>query len=683
MGRRDGLSQFSAVDLNGDGIKDLFVFDRVGDRVLTFISNGDGSDTMYTYAPEYESLFPSGLQHWAQLIDYNNDGIPDLFTYTQAPSWPGIRVYKGSRQNGKLQYDLVKPYLTFTDTPHGPIPIFTNLLDIPALVDVNGDGYLDILVYNEYGSTIGYYQNQSGQNGGTGAFDIDSFYYIQATTCWGNVSQNLQSNSITLNISCKGGASGIVPDTGTGQKGLRHSGNSLYPLTDPVYHDVDLLNGNLSYNDLFLLRNCGGTSGANVCEYDSIFLTCNVAIIMPTYPASFGIDINNDGINDLLVSPNIEGPYTNGAGSARNVKNVEFYKGTGDTGCWYAYQNDSFLVHHILDFGTMSRGQFYDFDGDGLLDIVVSSYGYFELNANNSSTIAFFKNTGTATQPQFTQVTLDYDSLSQLQIFDFNPAFGDMDGDGKNDIVAGDIDGNIYFLKNTASGGGSQFPVLTANWTQSMGIDVPLFSSPFIYDLNGDSLNDLIVGTQNGTLTYFWNFGTKQNPMFSPDSSNTFLGHISVEPGGATGGFGYSQPFIKVDSAGNQLLFIGSMTGDIHEYLINPNNLRAGPFTLIDSNYMHVFTGTTNTISIADINNDGKMEYLIGTAAGGLLIYSDSLWDSSALPLAVQDVAPAGENMHIYPNPAKKYFTCANATGFVNPQVEILNVTWRKNTRRN
>lgn len=51
--------QFSPIDLNGDNLKDLFVFDRAGDKVLTFINTGSGNDTAYTYAPQYESLFPA------------------------------------------------------------------------------------------------------------------------------------------------------------------------------------------------------------------------------------------------------------------------------------------------------------------------------------------------------------------------------------------------------------------------------------------------------------------------------------------------------------------------------------------------------------------------------------------------------------------------------------------------
>ena len=65
--------QFSAIDLNFDGIKDLFVFDKSGNRILTFLNNGTAGQPDYIYAPEYEQYFPA-LHDWATLIDYNKDG---------------------------------------------------------------------------------------------------------------------------------------------------------------------------------------------------------------------------------------------------------------------------------------------------------------------------------------------------------------------------------------------------------------------------------------------------------------------------------------------------------------------------------------------------------------------------------------------------------------------------------
>jgi len=61
-------AQFSTIHLNNDTIEDLFIFDRTGNKVLTFVNDGIGIG--YTYAPEYESQFPV-LQSWAILRDYN------------------------------------------------------------------------------------------------------------------------------------------------------------------------------------------------------------------------------------------------------------------------------------------------------------------------------------------------------------------------------------------------------------------------------------------------------------------------------------------------------------------------------------------------------------------------------------------------------------------------------------
>ena len=41
--------QISKMDLNFDSLEDLFVFDRTGNKITTFINNG----STYSYAPEY------------------------------------------------------------------------------------------------------------------------------------------------------------------------------------------------------------------------------------------------------------------------------------------------------------------------------------------------------------------------------------------------------------------------------------------------------------------------------------------------------------------------------------------------------------------------------------------------------------------------------------------------------
>src|SRR3990172_2656333 len=103
--------QFSDVDLNFDGIKDLFVFDRTGNKITTYINGGTPNKVDYTHAPQYEKMFPD-LQYWALLADYNCDGKEDIFTASIYPQAQAIRVYKNtSTSPNNLQFTLVNTVL--------------------------------------------------------------------------------------------------------------------------------------------------------------------------------------------------------------------------------------------------------------------------------------------------------------------------------------------------------------------------------------------------------------------------------------------------------------------------------------------------------------------------------------------------------------------------------------------
>jgi hypothetical protein len=388
---------------------------------------------------------------------------------------------------------------------------------------------------------------------------------------------------------------------------------------------------------------------------------------MPIFPAAFGVDADNNGLEDLLVAPNARQ-------GATDVNNVLLYKNTGNTACQFNYVSDTFLVHHSLDFGTDSKPVFFDFNGDGLKDIVVGNYGYFRPFTTYKSALAIYENTGTASNPKFELVTDDYNTFSNFNLIAMHPAFGDLDGDSKDDMIVGELSGFLHFFKNTGSAQ-ANFPSMTT--PQYFSLDVGQYSAPFIYDVNGDNLNDLVIGKRDGKISYFWNFGTTTAPLFHDDSVNTFLGNINVNLPGYLDG--YTSPYLEKDSANNLLLYTGSSRGLVFKYLVNQANLRSGAFQLIDSNILQQNIGSKSTISIADLNNDGHAEYLTGTSRGGLLLYSDTIWDNSTLPVAVNDVSGSHLSLYIFPNPANDYVTCVLKGGeLYEPAIEMLDMVGRR-----
>ncbi|MBL0308479.1 MAG: T9SS type A sorting domain-containing protein [Bacteroidetes bacterium] len=646
--------QFSEADINQDGIKDLFVFDRAGNRVMVYLGNGNGSntDTAFEYMPKYESLFPEGMMDFALLHDYNSDNIPDIFTHTSL----GTMVLKGSVHNGLLSFDTVSSLLRYQSGAFS-VNIWTASTDIPLFADVNGDGDIDVLSYGVFGTTMSYYENQTKENIGNPYFDIDSFRYEEVTQCWGNVAQNSLNNSFELNIVCKGNLAS--PDDGS----QRHAGNSLFGFDPDNDGDLDILNGNIGYGSLAFLKNCGTPLSAHICSLDSTYPSCDIPIHLPSYPAAYGFDADDDGREDLLIAPNT-------AVGSNDTRNVHYYHNTGNIACPMELVSDSFLVRHFLDFGTDSKPVFHDMNGDGIQDLIVGNYSYFHEEDLFKSSLAYLENIGTPTFPRFRLMTGDYDSLSKFNLVGMHPSFGDMDGDGLEDMIVGEVGGWLHFFKNTALSGAS-FPALTT--PQYFNLKVNQFSAPFIFDVNGDSLNDLLVGRDDGKISYFWNFGTKLNPIFSPDSVNHNFGFVNVKPYELAQGF--SAPTVIKDSADNLFLLIGSASGTVYQYFIDPTRLRSDSFPLIDSNYLKQDVGGKAVITFTDLNADGHLEYVLGNQRGGLMMFSDSLWDTSTVPFNHVAVIKNPNRLRLYPNPAKEYFVCEMDGGhFHQPVTTVYNL---------
>ena len=649
--------EFSSADINNDGINDLFVFDRSGNKVMVFTSGGAHNDTTYHYAPEYESVFPN-LTTWAVLRDYNHDGIPDIFTNqpgetlsngTVVPT--GIELYKGVRQQGNLHFDVDQYCLNYQSGGF-TTNLWANGLGVPSIVDVNHDGNLDILTFGVFGSTVIYYENVTAQQG----LPADSMIFSQVSNCWGNFYVSGTNLDVSLNVSCKGGSN-------DNPGGERHTGATMWPVEYGPEGNVNVLLSGAHVSSMVFMRNTGDTGMANMGWMDTLWPSCNTHIYQPLFPAAFQIDADNDGLNDLLITPNFGYPGS----PALNTNNVMFYHRVANDTCGYEYNgNDSFLVHTTLDFGTSSKAVFFDYNSDSLMDIVVGNLFYYNPVVAGVSQLALYRNVGSRTDPKFEQITTDYMNMSGYNLLNINPAFGDLDGDGKPDMLIGDANGDLDFFKNVGDTLAS-FPSMTA--ASYFGINVGTNAAPFIYDVNNDGLPDLVIGNMSGTLAYYWNYGTVTHPQFSVDSADPTFGHINVTLPTTT--VGNSQPFMMHDTAGKLLLFVGSDRGLVYEYLVDPSHLRNGTFARIDSNFLQHTVGSQATMQAHDLNGDGKMEYITGCSRGGLQLFSETIWDSTVI-LSNQNIEPVNHEIKVFPNPANDRFTCVISDyvgGALQPQM--------------
>lgn len=625
-------AQFSAVDLNNDAIDDLFIFDRTGNKIYTFLNHGTPNTVDYTYHPEYENAFPK-MENWALLLDYNCDDIADIFTFTNIPA-TGVRVYKGAyTTDNVITFEVADSLLEYPFNSF-EVNLYVSAVDIPAMADVNHDGDTDILTFQQNGGYVLYYENQSVEKG-NGCSELD---YIPVDQCWGDFFESGFVQADSLNVPCPF-FTGEDPDF-TGNSELRHSGSTLLAFDNDGDNDVELITGDISFTNIVYLHNGGSIADANITSQDTVFPSYNTSADVYTFPAAFLADVNNDGLKDLMVTPN------NQVGT-ENYKCVWYYSNEGNaTTASFDFQSETFFVDEMIEVGEGAYPVFFDADADGLQDLLVANYGYFNIDAQGiyDGQIACFRNTGTASAPAFQLVTTNYADILSLSVRGTYPAFGDLDGDGDADLITGRDDGTLLYFKNIAgTGNAANFVFNSQNYA---GIDVGNFSTPQLVDVNKDGLVDLLIGERDGNLNYFHNTGTAANPVFT--LTNSFFGQVDVrQPGYTTG---YSIPYLLQMQPGEAYtLLVGCERGFIFQYSGIDGNLN-GAFTKLDSTYASIQQGLRSSVSGGDIDADGKTELLVGNYRGGVTFYNDA--PNVSVPGIHQEIV-----LTIWPNPSSEIIT--------------------------
>lgn len=641
--------QWSAVDLNDDGVQDLYSFDRDGNVQLTYLFTGNPGEARYEFAPEFLAHFPV-VHDYVLLRDYNQDGAMDLFAYSGDEGVPGFKVYKGRFEDGHLAFDrLAFPQfffdvLTVTTGSGFVTNLEVNRLDYSAIDDLDNDGDLDILgIESSGGRQFVFYRNRAIEQG----FTLDTLIFKKESNCWAGLSIPTLTSSLNLSVhpdSCAPVMSPMI--NAVNRSGGLHGAGSLCTFDIDNDGDKELLYGDLQFPQIIMAKNGGTTAKAWATSQDSTFPSYNVPVNLDFFPASYVLDMDHDEKKDLVVSPNT-------FGNVRDRNAVWYYRNTGSAAMpVFSKTSESLIEQDMIDVGTTAQPAFVDYNADGLMDFVVGNFSAWTPSTQpNDAFIRLYLNVGTETEPVF--------ELSDNNLLNFNqysavasgfaPTFGDLDNDGDLDLLVGESSGTLFFVENKAGAGNPcTWGPVQPGWK---GIDVGQNATPCIFDVNKDGLPDLLIGNHRGLIKYFPNQGSTGNPQFHPNPdeapNNNFFGGISTQL--STTSTGYTAPVVlSFDTV--DYVITGSEKGFIEVYILDQDllDVPGGPFEIVSEQFGGLYEGTFSRISFANIDKDEYLDALVGNHRGGLSLFRS--------PFTVQGSVPAREALQelafdVFPNP--------------------------------
>jgi len=472
-------------DLDGDGRKDVAIATSTGASVMLARPGGTFA-TPVSYASALSN--PSGVA----VGDLNNDGRPDL----AFAGWYAVSV---RLNNGDGTF---APGVTTSGD---------GFLAGLAVVDVNGDGWNDLVSTSGSARGIAYFRNRgtgsffpqqtigagdnlpfaliAGDLTGDGRPEIVSFnshlggYGTSFSVYW-NLFGSLSTGteylpSIIPFSSAKTGA--ILDFTGDGTMDLVM---------------VDNLTG------LFLLRGNGTVGGLSYMTY----LNTGSQSAGTGLQAPVAADLDGDGILDLAAH-NV------------NLGTISLLRRTGA----------SLSIWKTLRAGTEAAGLVAsDLDGDLDVDLLVSGSGFLHTFENRGadkldpydpvatpgsilaaadlnrdgrvdivtgSSIGFGAGDGTFSAP-YSYSYFVYNSVTATTL--------DLDCDGRNDVVYGTSTGRVDGLFGPASGTRFSYGFVSSGTSGAKGMGAA--------DLDGDGRTDLAVANSDGTASIFRSDCTRTPP---------------------------------------------------------------------------------------------------------------------------------------------------------------------------
>lgn len=605
--------QIGNMDWNGDGIMDLWVFEKIGQRLIPMLRNT--STNTWEYNPTYRHAV-QGLRFFALSLDWNGDGSLDVVGYR----WDGLQVFLNQAPAGQPAVFSKPPLRCVSQYGVGFSGLFVPQDDLPAFADLDQDGDIDVLTFPLFGNCLEWHKNLSMETYGV----PDSTLFKLESSHWGFFKEGVNINNIVLNDSCSG--LGGLPQP-------LHSGAGRALLAADYNGDglPDLVMSEGGSPNIAWMKNGGSINQARMVELNVGFPSSfgGDTMMLNVFPAAFYADVTADGTSDLIVG-------TAGNDSPADALGTYVYPNLGSQN-QPAFNGNKmpFLQSEMMDLGTGAYPVSGDLNGDGIADLVVGS------SSQNGQTARLFL---LQSKPDSSLVLSDLpgNNGSILANYDLVPALGDLDNDGDLDLVVGTQTGDLFMIENLGNSTQPQFSLVHSSLAPNLG---QTYAAPELFDADADGDLDLVVGGRNGRLAFYRNQGNSGQPQFGI-AETLFLGQVeTVDP--SVGSSGYSVPRF-FQNQGLPELMVGNYRGTLWHY----SNL-FDSFGQFQSN----FTKVTDRLGYADIGNRSAPAVLermgsiypdvvLGGATGGMLHYKGEMADLG-LEVNSEDLG------QIHPNPAR------------------------------